>query len=168
MDAHENFLLKGWRKWSDNVEQNGEYGGKGRSCRPYPPINFLRFLLRPLGQEPHQHQVTRCIPSVHVLQSARLGVILFFCLDFRTSPSILTTISNIEHPCSFVASIVLQNLLRGAVVTSSPTKASRSALLVVASTYREYSLPLRPGHIASTPGDCCLRSLVASQLHQAC
>ena len=123
MDAHKINLLKGRRKWS-----HGDwcciYRSKGRSRGHYPSIFFLRPLLRPLGQDPSQRQIWRCVFNLQILQSDYPGVVLFFCLHLRMSTSILTTIATINPPCRFVLPIVSQNFLRDALVTSSLTKAS--------------------------------------------
>ena len=95
--AHENYFSIGWRERSFGVRQDGERRRKGHPRGPYPSIRFLWFLLRPLGQEPHQHQVKRWIPNVRNLQSAYLGVVHFFCLNLRTSTFISTTIVIVER-----------------------------------------------------------------------
>jgi hypothetical protein len=100
------YLRKGWRKWpstSDKMQTSEK-----RSFLWALSFKFISygFFCAPLGQEPHQHQIRRSIPSVQVLQSAYLGVVPFFRLYLRTSASILTTYPAIKFPCRFVVSIV--------------------------------------------------------------
>lgn len=168
--AYQDHPSKGCRKWSSSICKNDKDRTKGSPCGPHPSSYFLLYLLCHLGQEPHQHQIGWGIPIPQVLHRVDLCLVLFFCLYPREPVSILavTTSTKLQH--RFAVSTVSQNSLRDLTVTSSLTKASPHARSVppsIASTYRKYSLPLRPGCIASTLGDRYLHSLLATQVYRA-
>jgi len=169
VDAHEINFLKGWRKWPCGKQENDECRGKGHSRGPCPSIRFLWLLLCSLGQESHQHQVGSCILNIRLLQSAYLGVIHFFRLNFRTPAFILATIVTIKpHIDSFYLSYYRICSGNRWLPPHTRRQVPRSVCsLSIMSAYRRYSFPLRPGCITSGPGDCHLHSLVANQVYQA-